>query len=151
MKVDRSKTGRSGARESEKTGGTRKNKDGTVPIPFVQQLSVARERMSREQLDAMLAELDDAGTKLFKNPSRENLDHYKNVLQKFMRGAVVLTFSTTRESTYHRRAGFEQRIVHKIDEALKTLTDAVLAQNRRPMRILEKIGEIRGLLVDAVL
>lgn len=151
MKVEPNKAGRSGAREADKSSVPRSEKEGGVPVRFVEQLAGARERASRDALEQYLAELDEAGAALVRNPTRENLDRYKLVLQQFMHGAVVLTYTAEKKSVYNRRVGFETRVVHKIDEALQDLTEQVLQQNRRPMRILQKIGEIRGLLVDALL
>jgi len=150
VRVGGGRAGRTGAREADKSGAAKEGGKAAA-APFIEQLSAARERANREALDQYLGALDDAAGALAKNPTRENLDRYKALLQKFMQGAVALTFSTNKQQVFNRKTGFETRVVHKIDEAVKQLTEEVLAKNRRPMRILEKIGEIRGLLVDALL
>lgn len=151
MRVDRSRTGSASAREADKSGKGEKGKGKAPLIPFIDQLADVRERMSKEELDRFFGDLDEAGNALIKNPSRENLDRYKNILRRFMQAAVALAFKAEKKTVFNRRKGFETRVINQIDEAVKDLTNEVLQANRRPIRILQKIGEIRGLLVDAVL
>lgn len=103
----------------------------------------------QEQLDFLLKQLDEIGKRLVKNFSIHDLVEYKEILRSFLQDTVRNAFELKEETTHSRksRPKIYQRI-EAINQELEDLSKLVLEQQKDPLKILEKLDSIRGLLVD---
>ncbi len=129
-------------------------KKSTPKVTFTEILSYLendREK-SREMLDELLKEIEDKGSVLVEHRTVESLIEYRDMIKGFVQEAV--------ESGYaiDQRRGISpsgrtriMRTVKEVDKRLVELTNMILTQENKQIRILEKVGQIQGLLVNLVL
>lgn len=103
----------------------------------------------QEQLDFLLKQLDEIGKRLVQNFSIQDLVEYKETLKSFLKDTLQNAFAMKEETTYSRksRPKIYQRI-EIINQEMEDLSRLVLEQQKDPLKILEKLDSIRGLLVD---
>ncbi|MGI6605804.1 MAG: YaaR family protein [Peptococcia bacterium] len=122
---------------------------GARPKSFEDVLQEQRPFNFQEQLDILLQQLDEIGKRLVKNFSIQDLVEYKETLKSFLQDTVSNAFAMKEEITHSRRSRpkIYQRI-ETINQELEDLSKLVLEQQQDPLKILEKLDSIRGLLVD---
>jgi uncharacterized protein YaaR (DUF327 family) len=100
-------------------------------------------------LDLILDELSSQGERLAAAQNFDELDKYKALVQEFLKKATQgigkLHFS---DGGSGGKAGKVHVILQKVDLQLDALTKDVLARQNTPLKILERLDQIRGLLLD---
>ena len=104
-----------------------------------------------ENLEELLDDVHQTGEMLIEAQSLENVKRYRQAVRAFL-DYVVANMLAVEEQTSGgnilRRKRFTQ--VKIIDGKLERLVGSVLQNQGRQLDLLEKINEIRGLLVDLV-
>jgi uncharacterized protein YaaR (DUF327 family) len=104
-----------------------------------------------ESLEELLDEVHQRGDMLAESQSLENIKRYRQAVSAFL-SFVVSNMLTVEEQTSGgnilRRKRFTQ--VKIIDDKLESLVQAVLRNQGKQLDVLEKINEIRGLLIDLI-
>ncbi len=110
-----------------------------------------RER-SKEMLDELLAHIEQKGKDLIEHRTVESLIEYRDMIKGFIQEAVNGGYEV------HERRGISpsgrnriMRTVKEVDKRLVELTNMILKQESKQIRVLEKVGQIQGLLVNLVL
>jgi hypothetical protein len=111
-------------------------------------LSHSRQLQSQE-MQLFLERLEKQGQKLSENRSLENLMEFKTMVKSFLQS----TFGKSRnmqEETFWDYRGQPKVMarVTKINKTLEELGEQVLSSQSEPLKILEKIHEIKGLIID---
>ncbi|HHT48986.1 MAG TPA: YaaR family protein [Firmicutes bacterium] len=115
---------------------------------FNQILETAKEQPTASW-DRLLGQVDEAAQKLLNQPSIETLRSYRLAVRSFLKEAVSGSYQMKGESRWDRRGNRRMFcVVQKVNQALEELTSAVLEKNAKPMELMAKMDEIRGLLVD---
>ncbi|UWG98297.1 YaaR family protein [Dehalobacter sp. DCM] len=111
-------------------------------------LSQSRQLKSNE-LEVFIQRLDIVGKKLSATKSIENLTEFKNLVKGFLQSTFGRS-RTMQEDTLWDFRGQPKIMAHvnKINKALEDLGQEVLNTQTEPLKILEKIGEIKGLIID---
>ena len=115
---------------------------------FNQALSGAQ-KIQRQELVEFLHRLDAQGKKLTASLSLRDLANFKAMVKSFLRS----TFGQSRslqENSFWDYSGRPKVLakVSKIDHTLEDLGRQILDEQTKPMDMLAKIDEIRGLIVD---
>jgi uncharacterized protein YaaR (DUF327 family) len=104
-----------------------------------------------ENLAGLLDEVHQTGDRLSESPTLENIKCYRRAVSAFL-AYVVSNMLTVEEQSSGgnilRRKRFTQ--VKIIDNKLESLVQAVLQNQGKQLDVLEKINEIRGLLIDLI-
>ena len=137
-------------KEKEKLGTA---KAGTVQKQEEASFGKALMDASREQasraLDRILTELDASGERLSAAQSFEELEKYKGLVREFL---LKVTQGVGKLHFTDGGSGGKQAKVHvilqKVDLALDQLAQEVVKRQQGQLRILEKLDQIRGLLLD---
>lgn len=111
-------------------------------------LSHSRE-LQNQELKLFLSRLEKQGNKLSESLSLQDLTEFKNMIQLFLKS----TFGKSRhmqEETILDYSGQPKVMtrVTKIDRALEELGKQVLSSQAEPLKILAKIEEIKGLIIN---
>ena len=105
----------------------------------------------RGNLEELLDEVHQSGEMLVESPSLENIKRYRQAVSGFLK-FVVDKMLTVEEQTSGgnilRRKRFTQ--VKIVDGKLESLVQAVLGNQGKQLDVLERINEIRGLLIDLI-
>jgi uncharacterized protein YaaR (DUF327 family) len=135
------------ARESEARGAQE-----AKPLVFQKTLS----SLSAEQRETRLAELiqsiDEQGEKLSKRADIKELERYRALIRDFLDDVVSNGYSYSKENGYAsrgRRRSFAT--VKTIDTKLDELAKQVLSDQADQLTLMDKIGDIRGLILDMLL
>lgn len=126
------------------TGGTSAAGNGD----FSQTLAGVQ-RLQRQDLENFLAKLGVQGQKLTQSMSVADVLDYKHMVRSFLKSTFGLSRHMQEDTVwdYSGRPKVMARIT-KIDKALEELGEQVLKDQVKPLEILSKIDEIRGLIVD---
>lgn len=142
--------------KSVSSKGTAKSKStGKVEKPsisFMEILATKEDDKARMMLEEALEEIEAKGKKLADNRTVEALLDYKKMVQGFIKEAVEYGLKLDEKRGFSRGGrGRILRTVSNIDKKLIELTDAILNQEKKSINILERVGEIQGLLVNLYL
>jgi uncharacterized protein YaaR (DUF327 family) len=100
-------------------------------------------------LDMILDELMTQGEKLAAAQNFDELEKYKGLVQEFLKkvtsGLGRLHFT---DGGAQGKAAKVHVVLQKVDLQLEALTKDVLARQTTPLKILERLDQIRGLLLD---
>ena len=109
----------------------------------------ASKQQAMRAWDLIMAELDASGERLAAAQSFEELEKYKALvkefLQKVTQGIGKLHFSDGGQGGSQAKVHV---ILQKVDLELDQLAQAVVKRQAGQLRILEKLDQIRGLLLD---
>lgn len=107
------------------------------------------QKLQGQELEHFLSRVDEQGRKLAQSLTVRDLINFKDLIKSFLRS----TFGQSRKMQednvwdYSGRPKVMARIT-KIDKALEDLGQQILDDHAKPLDILAKIDEIRGLIVD---
>ncbi|GGE84487.1 YaaR family protein [Priestia taiwanensis] len=107
------------------------------------------EKMQAGHLQQLMKEIEGQGERLARGKNFRDLAKFKHLVKKFVQEAVDYGMNV-KQSTSWDMHGFQQthRTVAKVDEQLVELTERVMEKESDSLTVLEKIGEIKGLLIN---
>jgi len=108
---------------------------------------------SEESLHELLDEVHNAGDALSRRPFPPEIAAYREAVGNFIHYVVVHSYDTEEQNKHAR---FKQNrkpfiLIKVIDSKLEGMAAAILRGQIDQLTILEKVDEIKGLLVDMVL
>ena len=105
--------------------------------------SHVKEAELQERLTNLMAEITTEGEKLAKKRDVKDMRHYRGLVKEFLNEVVTRSHSFSRENFLDRRG--RHRVYGII---LDQLAQELMKDEKDNLAILNKIGEIRGLLLD---
>lgn len=118
-------------------------------VDFSSELLRNETEMSTEHLHELLDQIDDKGTKLSETPTYAELRDYRDLIKDFLNEAVSRMYMLSSQSGWDRQGRQKAyTMVRKVDKALSDITEQIRTGQATALSIIEKHGEIRGLLVD---
>ncbi len=125
-------------------GGVAAKKDAEFSEAFFN----AAEGNIRASLDELLKGLQAQGERLARSQNFEELDKYKELVRSFL-AKLTQDLYKLRPANTGRPGNKVYVILEKVDAELDRLAQMVLAGQVPQLRILEKLDQIKGLLLDA--
>lgn len=120
--------------------------DGTFKFSLATQIG---ELELQERVNALLTDITTQGAALSKHMDIRDMKQYRELVKDFMNEVVYRSHKFSRENFLDRRGRHRvYGIIRRIDETLDELAQELLKDEKDHLKILEKIGEIRGLLLD---
>jgi uncharacterized protein YaaR (DUF327 family) len=96
-----------------------------------------------------LDKIDDKGSKLTETPTYTELRDYRELIREFLSEAVSRMYTLSNQSGWDRQGRQKAyTTVRKVDKTLSDMAEMIRTGQANPLSIIEKHGEIRGLLVD---
>lgn len=116
---------------------------------FAAFMSQQSELKTKEHLQNMLKQIEHKGLQLTKSLTIRDLHEYKRYVQQFLDAVIRQGIGIKKTRGFNRR-GREKRymIIEEIDRHLLDLTDQFILDESRRIELLERIGEIKGLLIN---
>lgn len=100
-------------------------------------------------LDGILTKLDEIGQRLVTNFSIYDLREYKETLRNFLKETFGNAYQIKNETSWTRQGRRKiYQSLELINQELEELSRSVLAEQKDRLKILEKLDQIRGLLID---
>ncbi len=120
--------------------------DGTFKFMLA---SHVEEAELQARLQTLMEEITMQGEKLSKRRVVKDMQHYRGLVKEFMNDVVTRSHSFSRENFLDRRGRHRvYGIIRLVDENLDQLAQELMKDEKDNIAILNKIGEIRGLLLD---
>ncbi|MGM0862928.1 YaaR family protein [Bacillus atrophaeus] len=124
-------------------------KSADISASFKTSMDSQSSKLKFDQLTRLLSDIEAFGKRLTKSRNFKDLARFKGLVKRFVKEAVDngLSHETARSFDLYgnsRRLG----IVKEIDEKLIQLTEEMMNQEQPAIDLLERIGEIKGLLIN---
>jgi len=122
---------------------------GKEASPFREELHTAQKRELSEKLKFLLADIDENGQRLIKLRTVDVLTRYKDLIKTFMKEVVQNLYVLKEEKHFDPKGKHKVLILVKsINKSLEDLVKMVLDKQINNLKLLDKIGEIKGMLID---
>jgi uncharacterized protein YaaR (DUF327 family) len=95
----------------------------------------------------LIAQIDESGRELLKDPTGHALERYKRALRLLLDAAVADGMRVSSESTL----GFSRRVfstIARVDVALSDMADAVLGRQQDLLKLAALVDQVKGLIID---
>ncbi|QNU68687.1 YaaR family protein [Ruminiclostridium herbifermentans] len=121
-------------------------------VNFASQMRRLETANYEERIRTLADKIQSQGKKLEKKADIRDLKIYKKLISEFLDEAVAHSHSFSKKSFLDRRGRHRvYAIIKKINEELIELTNEVLKAEQDNIKILKKLEDIRGLILDLFL
>lgn len=112
-------------------------------------MSSLEEEGHQARLSLMMEDITMQGKKLGKHMDVRDMKHYRKLIQEFMNEIVNRSHKFSRENFLDRRGRHRvYGMIKRVNEALDELAQELMKEEKDHLMILDRIDEIRGLLLD---
>ncbi len=117
---------------------------------FRERLAQAQAGQLNERIERAIAQIEQLGARLAESLSLADLKRYKQAVASLLRDVTHHMVQVRTQMEWDSQAWEHRTLVtiRKVDEELEKLTQLVLSQEQDRLAILERIGEIKGMLLD---
>lgn len=120
--------------------------DGTFKFMLASHIE---EQDLQVRLTAMMEEITRQGDRIGKKMDIKDMRKYRTLIKSFMNEVVTRSHKFSRENFLDRRGRHRvYGIIKQVDDTLDELARELVKDEKDHLAILNKIGEIRGLLLD---
>ena len=106
-------------------------------------------KMQTEQLTRLLGDISAAGDRVARSRNLRELARFKMLVKRFLQETIEHGMEMKQSHTWNRFGeGRRLKIVETIDEHLVELAEDLLSEEKESIDLLDKIGEIKGLLIN---
>lgn len=128
---------------------------GPKLVPKHEEFSFTLDKLSEDGLKDRLATLIDditvQGDKINKHMDIADVKHYRSLISNFINEVVTHSHEFTRENYLDKRGRHRvYGIVKVVNKELDELAQELLKEEKNGLSILDKTGQIRGLLLDLI-
>ena len=124
-------------------------RSGSQAVSFQQIMSNRSKELKHVHLQGLLKEIEGQGLQLSERPNFHELKKFKGLVKQFMEEVTQKGVGLYQTDSWDPYGGSRTlKTVQVIDEKLVELTDSILKQQSDGLSVLERIGEIKGLLIN---
>ncbi|ASB63210.1 hypothetical protein SC22_00765 [Bacillus sp. A053] len=106
-------------------------------------------KLKLDQLTRLLSDIEAFGKRLTKSRNFKDLARFKGLVKRFVKEAVDSGLSHETSKSFDLYGNSRTLgLVKEIDEKLIQLTEEMMDQEKPAIDLLERIGEIKGLLIN---
>ena len=103
----------------------------------------------QEKLSGLMKDIEEQGSKIAKHMDIRDMKRYRNLVKEFMNEVTANSHAFSRENFLDRRGRHRvYGIVKEVDKSLDDLAQELLKDEKDNLDILNKIDDIRGMLLD---
>jgi uncharacterized protein len=119
---------------------------------FQQLLHKKQSDLSQERLQSILSELNLQESRLSHSRTMQDLIAYKQTIRTFLQEVVQNGYSLEEhQGSLPNGRDKRLKVIKEVDQKLVDLSEQVLEKQASSVQLLEKMGEIKGLLVNLYL
>lgn len=121
----------------------------TSGVKFNELVQKHDQKMQMEKLQQLLTDIDYAGERLMRSRTFKDLAKFKSLVKRFVKETVDFGMELKQSHSWNQFGqGRSLTIVETIDQKLVELTEEMMKNEEKSLDLLEKIGEIKGLLIN---
>ncbi|MCR4691708.1 MAG: YaaR family protein [Lachnospiraceae bacterium] len=103
----------------------------------------------QEQLVGMMEEISEQGKRISKKMDIKDMRKYRTLIKSFLNEVVTRSHKFSRENFLDRRGRHRvYGIIKQVDDTLDELAKELCKDEKDHLAILQRIGEIEGLILD---
>jgi uncharacterized protein YaaR (DUF327 family) len=122
--------------------------DGSFKFTLISHIE---EQELQNRLNVMLEEITSQGKKLSKHMDVKDMKHYRELIKEFMNEIVNRSHKFSRENFLDKKGRHRvYTMIKLVDKNLDELASELIKDEKDHLTILNKIDEIKGLLLDIV-
>lgn len=112
-------------------------------------MSSYSKELTQDRLQQLMQDIDQQGQKLSETRTFSQLSKYKDLVKQFMGEVTKNGMALYQSESWDSYGGNKTlKTVQVLDSKLMELTDHVLHEQNSGLSVLERIGEIKGLLIN---
>ena len=112
-------------------------------------ISHIKEGDLKEKLSGLMNDITEQGKKISTHMDIKDMKKYRSLVKNFMNEVVANSHEFSRENFLDRRGRHRvYGIVRSVDKNLDELAEELMKEEKDQIAILDKVGEIEGLLLD---
>ena len=125
-----------------------KNQDVNGTFKFTLVGNIEKSEL-QEKLTSLMKEITEQGERIAKHMDIKDMRAYRAKIKEFMNEVSANSHEFSRENFLDRRGRHRvYGIVRKVDETLDELAEELLKDEKDNIAILQKVDDIRGMLID---
>lgn len=125
-----------------------KTSDGKFKFMLVSNIE---EKDLQQKLNSLMEEIDKQGERIAKHMDVADMRRYRSLVKEFMNEVVNRSHEFSRENFLDRRGRHRvYGIVRLVDKNLDDLAQELVKDEKDNLAVLNKVGEIKGLLLDII-
>ena len=118
-------------------------------IRFTGVMEKHNQKMQANSLNKLLVDIDQAGARLLRSRNFKELAKYKSLVKRFVKEAVDFGMDLKQSQSWNQYGQSRSlKTVQTIDAQLIQLTEEIVNQEKDAIDLLDRIGEIKGLLIN---
>jgi uncharacterized protein YaaR (DUF327 family) len=118
-------------------------------LSFEDTLKNKEEQDVTARLNRLMSDIEKQGENLAKNMDIKELKKYKKMVSEFMDEVVKNSLKFSKQSHFDRRGRHKvYALVRKVNAEIEELSREFLKDEKDNIKILESIGNIKGMLLD---
>lgn len=122
--------------------------DGTFKFVLASNIEEAN---LQSKVCALMSEISDQGKKISKHTDVRDMRKYRSLIRDFINEIVYHSHEFSRENFLDKRGRHRvYGIIRLVDENLDKLAEELIKEEQDHIKILNLVGEIRGLLLDII-
>lgn len=103
----------------------------------------------QEKLSGLMKDIEEQGSKIAKHMDIRDMKRYRSLVKEFMNEVTANSHEFSRENFLDRRGRHRvYGIVKEVDKSLDDLAAALLKDEKDNIEILQRVDDIRGMLLD---
>lgn len=103
----------------------------------------------KDKLSGLMSEITEQGKKISTHMDIKDMKKYRSLVKDFMNEVVTHSHEFSRENFLDRRGRHRvYGIVRSVDKKLDELAEELMKDEKDQISVLDKVGEIEGLLLD---
>lgn len=120
--------------------------DGSFKFSLISKIG---EGQLQEKLSGLMKDITEQGEKISRHMDIKDMKKYRGLVKEFMNEVVSRSHEFSRENFLDRRGRHRvYGIVKLVDKNLDELATELMKDEKDQLAILDKVGEIEGLLLD---
>lgn len=124
-------------------------KTAEISASFKTSMENQSSKLKFDQLTRMLTDIEAFGKRLTKSRNFKDLARFKGLVKRFVKEAVDSGLSHETSKSFDLYGNSRTLgLVKEIDDKLIQLTEEMMDQEKPAIDLLERIGEIKGLLIN---
>ena len=120
-----------------------------VKAKFVEEFDKVNEMNVKERLNNLLSRIDAQWERIKKNIDIKEVMTYKKLISEFLKESVDSMTQFSKKNLLDKRGRHRiYAIIKRVDKELEELTKDVLEKEKDKIKILKRLDDIRGLILD---
>lgn len=116
---------------------------------FARMVQSQGQKLHSEQITRLLGDISTAGDRIARSRNLREMAKFKMLVRRLLKEAVDTGLELKQSHTWNQYGeGRRLKVVQTIDEKLIELAEDLLNKEKTAIELLEKIGEIKGLLIN---